>query len=297
MRFRELLYKKQKILSVEYNPPKGININTDKLKDVASLIDAVNVTDCPMSNLRMNSVSASSIIKNKTNIEPIFNLTCRDRNVLALSSDLLGAWALGIENILAINGDAFIDDSFKENVYKVNTYGLLNIINNLNKGTDYRNNSIKGKTDFFTGAASNIPKKINIKGIANRLKKKEEYGVKFVITQPVYSIESLEYFLEASKDTSLFKIIGFFVPPNLKVANYLNNSVKGIDIPAELIKHFKDSENEKIAGFEFVEDLINDIAAGGYLKYIDGVHLMNFNKHFVENVFKTVKGEKVQYEY
>lgn len=293
MKFRELLNKNQKTLSVEYNPPKGTNINADKLKETASLIDAVNITDCPMSKLRMNSISTSSVIKKETSVEPIFNLTCRDRNALALSSDLLGAWALGLENILAINGDAFIDNSFEENVYKVNTYGLLNIVNNLNNGIDYRNNNIEGKTDFFIGVASNIPKKINIKGIKNRLKKKEEYGAKFIITQPVYSIESLEYFLEASKDVSLFKIIGFFSPPNLKVANYLNNCVKGIDIPPNLIRHFENSKDEKIAGFEFTEALLYDMAIKGYLDHIDGVHLMNFNKHFISNVSKIVKGENV----
>ena len=282
--FKELLNSGRKVLTVEYNPPKGIGIDTNKIDQIRRYIDGVNVTDCPMANLRMNSVSASVLIKQKTNLAPVFNITCRDKNALAVSSELLGAYELGLRNILAVNGDAVMDN-FSENIYQINTYGLIDIINKLNQGTDYRGRQIKGKTDFFIGAASNIPKKITIKGIANRLKRKESFGAKFVITQPVYSVESLDCFLAATKDTKMFKIIGLFAPPNLNVARYLDKFVKGINIPSELFNSFEKSKDEKQAGFRFIENLIERIVDRGYMKHIDGMHLMRYDEIFVKNIF------------
>jgi 5,10-methylenetetrahydrofolate reductase len=290
MLFRDLLISGKKTLTVEYNPPKGSTLTLTKLKEITPFVDAVNVTDCPMYNLRMNSIVSASIIKNSLNLETIFNLTCRDRNELAISSDLLGAWSLGLDNVLAINGDAILDN-LKENVYKVNTYKLVEIIDKLNRGVNYRNKSIDLNTDFFVGVASNIPKKINIKGIANRLKRKESSGAKYIITQPVYSIESLEYFLEAANTTKMYKIIGFFAPPNLKVAKYLDKHVKGIDVPKNLIDRFQDNKDEKQEGFRYIEELLENIIKNGYIKHIDGIHLMRFDKNFVKNLYKAVKGD------
>lgn len=288
MEFKNLLFEKKKTLSVEYNPPKNYNINIDNIKSVAQFIDVVNVTDCPMASLRMSSIASSYIIEHKLNLPTIFNLTCRDRNALGISSDLLGAWALGLRSVLAINGDV-IKNRRKENVYQLNTSKLLKIIKKLNNAEDYLGNSIKLKTDFLCGVASNVPTKASMRGIKNRLKVKAEYGADFVITQPVYSIESLEMFLEVSKDVKISKIIGFFPPPNLKVANYLNDSVKGIEIPKQLIDDFKNSKDEKSEGFVFVQNLIDDIVKRGYLKDIDGIHLMRFEKNFVEHIFNIIR--------
>ncbi len=291
MLFRKLLSSAKKVLTIEYNPPKGTAINLDKIRDIEQLIDGVNVTDCPMSNLRMNSIIASYLIKQHLRVSTIFNLTCRDRNELALSSDLLGAWSLGLTNVLAINGDAILDN-IKENVYRANTYGLLDIILKLNKAQDYKNRPIKTETDFFAGVASNIPKRINIKGIGNRLAKKESFGAKYIITQPIYSIESLEYFLEAADRTKMYRIIGFFAPPNLKVAKYLDEHVKGIDIPMDLLNRFKEASAQADVGYLFIEELIEQIYKYGLSKEINGIHLMRYNREFVEHVYDIIKGDQ-----
>ncbi|WP_035587936.1 methylenetetrahydrofolate reductase [Hippea jasoniae] len=289
MSLRETIGKK-KLLSVEYNPPKGAsNPNLEKLKEVSQFIDFINITDCPMASIRLNVITASYLVRQHLQKEVVFNLTCRDRNRLAITSDLLGANALGLENVLAINGDPIFYKP-EENVYKFNTYGLLSLIDNLNKGVDFCGNQLKSKTNFFCGVASNIPTKLSLKGIRNRLKRKHEHSAKFVITQPIYSIESLELFLEAIDGINMFKIIGIFPPPSLKVAVYLHKNVKGITIPENYLKRLQDANNEKEQTKKLSLELIEKITTKGYLKLIDGIHLMRFDQELLQNVYQLIRG-------
>ena len=287
MEFKNTLAEKDIAITVEYNPPRGSQINLSSIKEVSDIIDGVNVTDCPMASLRMNSIAASYVIQNEIGLPAIFNLTCRDRNVLALQSDLLGAWGLGLRSVLAIGGDA-IKDVPERNVYHTNTYQLINLISNLNNGKNIDNQNIDSKTDFFIGVASNVYSKVNSNGIRNRLKRKYNAGSKFVVTQPIYSAESLDYFLEASKDIDILKIIGIFPVTNVKTALYLDKYVQGISIPKKLISRLETAKNPKIEGFNFAESVIEKILSMGYGRYIKGIHLMRFNKKFAKFVYNTI---------
>ncbi len=261
----ELLLGKKKILSIEFNPPKSPAIvkNISELERFKDIVDTINITDSPMAKPRMNSIISAHLIKLIG--EPIFNLTCRDRNTIALQSDLLAASALELSNVLTITGDP---DKNNNSVYKLNVFGLIKLIQNLNE---------QFGTRFFIGCASEIPKLNNILPIRARLKRKYNLGVKFVITQPVFSKGSLENFLEASNDISIHKIIGIMPILSYKSAVYLNNNVKGIDIPLPIINKLEKAskEDSRLIGIDFLIKLLNEIH--DLLPYIDGLHIMKLD--------------------
>lgn len=289
MKFREIIRKK-KVLTIEYNPPKiPGKPNFDKIKSVSKFIDAVNVTDCPMAVLRISSIVASFLLKKEIDsVDVIFNFTCRDRNKLAISSDLLGAATLGLDNVLLINGDPIKND-VRENVYHLNTHKLIKLVKNLNNGLSISKDQLKVSTNFFIGVASNIPTKLTITGIKRRLKRKKEAGADFVITQPIYSLESLELFLESTKDINIAKMIGFFPPPSLNVAKYLDKYVKGINIPKKFIEKLEKSKDERQESFRLVEEIIESLIMKGFIHDINGIHLMRYDPSFTESVYNIIK--------
>ncbi|WP_291494468.1 methylenetetrahydrofolate reductase [Desulfurella sp.] len=264
MNFASLIGRK-KLLTIEFNPPKNPDIKKHilKLEQFKNIADAINVTDSPMAKPRMNSIVSANFVKNIS--EPIFNLTCRDKNKIAIQSDLLAASALGLKNILAITGDPAKDN---DSVYKINVFELIKLIKNLNE---------QFNTDFFIGCASDIPKTNNMPSIKSRLKRKTEIGVKFVITQPIFSKNDLERFLEASNDIKIHKIIGIMPIVSYKNALYLNNNVKGINIPKFILSKFENAsiEDSKLITLELHSILLNDIK--NLLPYIEGLHIMKLD--------------------
>lgn len=265
---------KKKVLTIEFNPPKDADISKHlvQIKQFKNIIDAINITDSPMAKARMNSIISSSFIKNIS--EPIFNLTCRDKNKIAIKSDLLAASALGLKNILAITGDP---SKNADNVYQINVFELIKLIDSVNK---------EFNTNFFIGCASAIPKQNSIDSIKVRLKRKTEAGVKFVITQPIFLKEDLEKFLDASKDIYIFKIIGIMPILNYKSALYLNKFVKGIDIPQPIISKFENAskENSRLIALEELEKLLENISS--LLPYVNGLHIMKLDYEIANLVKK-----------
>ncbi|MGB9755744.1 MAG: methylenetetrahydrofolate reductase [Desulfurella sp.] len=272
MSFESLIGRK-KLLTIEFNPPKNPDIQKYilKLEQFKNIADAINVTDSPMAKPRMNSIVSANFIKNIS--EPIFNLTCRDKNKIAIQSDLLAASALGLKNILAITGDPTKDN---DSVYKINVFELIKLIQSLNE---------QFNTDFFIGCASDIPKTNNIPSIKSRLKRKSEIGVKFVITQPIFSKNDLERFLEASENINIRKIIGIMPILSYKSALYLNNFVKGIDIPQPVISKFENAskEDSKLVAIGLIEKLLEDI--NSLLPYVEGLHIMKLD-YEIANLIK-----------
>jgi len=264
---------KKKLLTIEFNPPKDANLASfAELKKYKGIIDGINVTDSPMAKPRMNSIIASSLIKDIG--EPIFNLTCRDKNKIALTADLLGANALGLKNVLAITGDP--DKNF-DSVYKVNIFELIDLINSINANLNM---------DFFIGCASSIPNQSSFNPIKNRLKRKVEHGVRFVITQPIFSKIDLERFLELSQATAIYKLIGIMPILSYKSALYFNNFVKGINIPQTLLSKLENSskEDSRSIGLDFLQTLLYDIK--DLLPYINGLHIMKIDYEIVDLVKK-----------
>src|SRR5512142_2876930 len=144
------------VATVELNPPKGAELSgiVSRLSRLAGRADAVNVTDSPMAKARMSSIAASAVIERETGLETIFNFTCRDRNLIALHADLLGAHALGLRNILCVTGDppSLGDWRNVKGVFEFNSAGLLALVRSLNGGTDHAGRKIQAPTDLFAGA-------------------------------------------------------------------------------------------------------------------------------------------------
>lgn len=263
---------KQFVFSVEISPPKGIELEKTKqgvalLKDVGA--DTVNIADSPMARVRISPIALAHILKEELGIESILHFTCRDRNLISLQSELLGAAALGVKNVLALTGDppSIGDHPQAKPVFDVNSEGLVLIMNRLNNGMDYMGNPIGKATNFTIGVALNLNSEDLDKEI-ERLKRKIENGANFIETQPIYDAEVLERFFD-KVDFSLPPILGGILPlRSLKHAEFLHNEVPGITIPDNIRQRMKDSNHPIKEGIEIaceIVDRIKDMVAGIYI--------------------------------
>lgn len=269
-RFKEKLLSKQFLVTVELEPPKGIN--TDKLiesvNQLKGIVDAVNITDGPMANMRTSAIALSYKIKKETDIDAIFHLTCRDRNVIALQSELLGAGVLGINNLLILTGDEPKrgDHPKATPVFEVDSVGLVGIVNTLNKGYDMAGTNLNEKTNFAVGVAAN-PTALNLNLEIERLHEKIEKGVDFIQTQPVYNPEDLAIFMDKIKDFKVPVLAGILPLKSHKMTQHVANNIPGINIPEWTQKRMESggrAEGVKIAA-ELVKDLQN---------ISNGIHIM-----------------------
>jgi len=273
MNLREKLAANKFVVTVELDPPKTLNL--DKiLREVNStnfkkLVDAVNVTDCPLAKLRMSPIALSHIIQEKVGLEAIFHITCRDRNLLGLQAELLGASALGVKNILALTGDPpeMGDYVRATGVYDVDSIGLIKMINGLNNGYKYEDGELMDRTDFFIGAAVN-PTASDLKKEVERFEEKVSAGTRFVQTQPIYDVGLLEKFLKLTAHINIPKIIGIMPLKSYKMVEYLNNNLPGILIPPEIKDRMRGKDIEE--GIKISRELIDKI---NKYKEVAGIHI------------------------
>lgn len=203
-RLKDNLEAGQFVVTMEVDPPHGASpwgVYED-VKQVVSHLDVVNIADCPTAKLRMSPIALSALLQRHNNIETIFHLTARDRNVMGLQAELLGAWALDVRNILCLTGDAptLGDHPRAKGVYEVDSVGLAHITSHcLNAGVDYMQQPLNESTDFCVGAVAN-PGASNLTAEHHRVKQKAEAGVCFFQTQPVYNLEQVERFMEKMHD-------------------------------------------------------------------------------------------------
>jgi len=254
---------KEFLVSVEISPPKGIEL--EKVKEGVKLlkmagIDAVNIPDSPMARVRISSIALAHILKEELDIESILHFTCRDRNLIGIQSELLGASALGIKNILALTGDppSIGDHPQAKPVFDVNSEGLVLILNKLNNGIDYMGNPIGLATNFTIGVAVN-PNTDNPEQEIGKLKRKIENGVNFIETQPIYDKESLERFLERIEFKLPPVLAGILPLRSSRHAEFLHNEVPGISIPKNIRERIKESKDPKREGIEIAIELIESI--------------------------------------
>lgn len=273
MNLREKLAANKFVVTVELDPPQTLNI--DKIlrevngTDFRKIVDAVNVTDCPLAKLRMSPIALSHIIQEKIGLETIFHITCRDRNLLGLQAELLGAAALGVRNILALTGDPpDMGDYVKiTGVYDVDSIGLIKMVNSLNNGYKYLGGELKDRTDFFVGAAVN-PTASNLKKEIERFEGKVSAGINFVQTQPIYDVELLKKFLKLTSHINIPKIIGIMPLKSYKMVEYINNNLPGIFIPYKLQERMKGKDVKE--GIKIAREIINKICK---LKEVAGIHI------------------------
>jgi len=268
-------------VSVELDPPKDPNIGKflKKIERIAPYIQAYNISDCPMARARMSSIATGNIIQQQLQKEVVIHYTCRDRNILGIQSDLLGAAALGLNNILTLGGDppAVGDYPFATGVYDLTTEGLVQLCSALNHGRDLLGNPLGRPTHFYIGVGYNI----NDQSLPafNSLVKKINQGAHFVVTQPVFNLASCWPRLEELKKKNIPVIVGALPLTSFKQAEYFHYEVPGIIIPEKFLarlEKLKAKEAEK-EGVKITIELINELKPA-----INGILLMiSFNKLYL----------------
>ncbi len=292
-RFREKLGK-EFVITVEIDPPKGHNcsevLNISK-KLMSAGVDALNVAENPMARMRMSSVALAHLIQEKIGIETILHFTCRDRNLLGIQSELLGASVLGIKNILALRGDpAEIGDFPKAtSVYDIDTVGLVRLVKEFNKGKDMAGNPIGTPTSFLVGVAVN-PSSPDLNAELKRLEEKIEAGADFALTQPQYDISTIENFLRRIEKFKIPIIVGVMPLKSAKHAEFLHNEVPGITIPEEIrekLKGVSQEEQSKI-GMEIALDFIKKIRGE-----VPGIYLISPSQNFdiIFTIISEIRGK------
>jgi len=209
-------------------------------------VDAINVPDAPPSSARMSALSLAILLEKSTEIESLAHYTCRDKNLLGMQADLLGAYALGLRNLLLTTGDPhqmgdYIDATA---VFDVDSIGLTNMVHRLNQGVDVGGKSIGKPTGFVIGVEANP---VNISNDAEELKRftyKVEAGAEFVLTQPVFDVAAFEGFVRRIEHCKLPIIIGILPLPNFKTAEFMHNEVPGCSVPEKVRERMRRAESE-----------------------------------------------------
>ena len=234
--------------SVEIVPPRGVDpsrmiAEVRKLK--AAGVDAVNVPDGPRAQSRMSAIATSVLIQQECGIETVTHYACRDRNLLGMLSDLLGASALGLHNVLLVTGDPPKMGPYPDAtaVFDIDAIGLTNLVNRLNHGVDPGGNSIGAPTRYVIGVGVN-PVAIDVAHELKRFAWKVEAGAEFAVTQPVFDTAQLESFLKQVEEHRLPVVAGIWPLVSVRNAEFLANEVPGVTVPSSVIERMRRA-NEK----------------------------------------------------
>ena len=224
---------------VEIVPPRGINCvkEIEGAQLLSQLgVHAINVPDSPRASARMSAQSLCIQIQQHTGIETILHYTCRDRNILSIQSDLLGASSIGLHNILCLTGDPPKLGNYPDAtaVFDVDSIGLVNIVHRLNHGLDIGSNAIGASTNFTIGVAAN-PGVPDIEQELRRFIFKVEAGAEYAITQPVFDLRLLEIFLERIRGHRIPVIAGIWPLTSLRNAEFMKNDLR-VSMPDEIMQ-------------------------------------------------------------
>ena len=231
------------VTSVEISPPRGhdpsrVIAGAKALKTAG--VDAVNVPDGPRATARMGALATAVCIEREAGIEAVLHYACRDRNLLGIQSDLLGAQALGVRNLLLVTGDPpkLGDYPDATAVFDVDAIGLTNIVRRLNEGLDIGGGSIGRPTSFLIGVGVN-PGAVDLRHELKRFRYKVEAGAEFAITQPVFDVSVLERFLEQIAHVRIPIVAGIWPLLSFRNAEFMNNEVPGASVPAPLLERMR----------------------------------------------------------
>ncbi len=278
---REVLKTKDFVVTAEAAPLKGANTDhsMEHIKILKDKVDGLNVTDNQSSVMRYPSVGVCLLIKENDG-EPVLQMTCRDRNRLALQADLLFAWSRGIRNVLCLTGDSIDvgDHPEAKQVFDLDSTQLIHMVHTLNSGKDMEGHELHGKTDFCIGC-STTPSADPIEPQMIRVKKKLDTGVDFIQTQAVYELEEIKRFTEAVRkwDDKVKVLLGIVPATGAKMAAYMNDHVPGIFVPQYMIDEL--SEAPKGTGIQKgIEIAGRLIRKAKEEKLCDGTHIMFIGK-------------------
>jgi homocysteine S-methyltransferase len=266
---------KQFVVSVELDPPKGAD--PGRIIDRAQYckeneVDAINVADGPRASARMSAQSLCVLLQNKVGMDTILHYTCRDRNLLGIQSDLLGAYALGLRNILAITGDPpkLGDYPDATAVYDVDSIGLIRIMDHLNHGCDLAGNLIGPALGIHIGCGAD-PSKPDWDKEIRRLEAKVAAGAEYVMTQPVYDPHTVEKFLSSVHHLEVPILIGILPLYSHRNAEFLHNEVPGMRIPDDIRERMHKAGSGEAAhaeGVAIAQDALRaarELAQGAYI--------------------------------
>jgi methionine synthase I (cobalamin-dependent)/5,10-methylenetetrahydrofolate reductase len=280
------------VVSVEVNPPRGFNI-AGVLKKVEVLrakgIDLVNIPDGPRASLRMGSIALASIIESRTKMETLLHYTCRDRNILGMQSDLLGAHGLDLRNFLIITGDPpkLGDYPDATAVFDIDAIGLVKILDKFNHGRDIVGNPVGYTAGFHIGVGAN-PGALNIELEMQRLRDKLASGGEFILTQPVYEARRLDDFLSRTGIADVPVLVGILPLASLRMAEFLTNEVPGMEVPKyirERLASASSKEEEMEIGIEVARNVLKD---SKNIKNVKGVYIM-LPTGAIEAAFKIIE--------
>lgn len=260
------------VITVELDPPKGLDCSrvlggAAALKEAGA--DAINLAENPLARVRMGNIALARIIQEKTGIEVIPHITCRDRNLLGLQSDLMGASLLGIRSILAVTGDParLGDQSGASSVFDLNSFGLIKLLSDLNSGVNGLGQPISGSTGFKIGCAFN-PNTPKLEVQIARLAKKVASGAQFVQSQPVYDPDVAIAAVEGTAHLGIPFLLGIMPLTGERNCEYLHNEVPGIVVPESVRARMRGKEKSEGAkeGIMIALELIERVrnVVGGY---------------------------------
>ena len=270
---QQAILNKDFLVTAEVAPPKGGN--PARMLEVAEKlkgrVHAVNVTDGSRAVLRMSSVAASVILQ-QNGIEPVCQIACRDRNCIGLQADLMGAYALGVRNVLALTGDPIKagDHTKSRGVFELESVRLLKLISKLNSGFDFNDKAMPDESlDLFPGAAVD-PQLKSVSGLQKRFEKKLEAGAEFFQSQMITDFDKLDKFMSQIACVSNKPILaGIFLLKSAKNAQFINKYVPGVDIPESTIDRLGNAENPLEEGVKIAAEQVK------LAKTIcQGVHMM-----------------------
>jgi methylenetetrahydrofolate reductase (NADPH) len=272
-KLREKLGLGEFAVTGEIGPPKGVELDKclDEAAALRSQVTAINVTDLQSAVMRIGSLAVSAKLIER-GLEPVFQITCRDRNRLALQSDLLSAWALGIENVLCLTGDHPIlgDHTEAKPVYDLDSVQLLKAASTLNEGYDMSGHELESNPSFFLGAVV-TPAAEPLEPQLIKMKKKIEAGALFFQTQAIYEPERFEQFINQVRGFNVPVIAGIVILKSAAMAKFMNSSVAGINVPESIIQEMEATakEDRKKKAVEITARILRQVKP-----FCQGVHIM-----------------------
>lgn len=271
-RLEEKLAQGQFVMTAEIAPPKGVDVAAALAKaEQLRAMDAINVTDNQGACMRMSPVALARLLLEQ-GYEPILQLTCRDRNRMALQSELLGAAALGIENLLLLTGDhpKFGDHVQSRAVFDLDSVQLLKTVSELQQGTDLAGRKLSSAPRFFAGAAA-APAAEPQALMNKKVRKKVACGARFIQTQAVFQRDQLESFMAEARSLKVPVILGVLLLKNVAMANFLNRNIPGVQVPQDLLQRLEGASDPLQEGVSIAREVLA-LAR----EYCQGVHLMTF---------------------
>ena len=289
-RFEQKLGKQSFLVTMEVNPPKGTDLSDilQAVEGVRGVVDAINVTDGSGAIMRACSLAVANAVLD-AGVDPILQVTCRDRNRLALQADLLGASILGIRNLLVLTGDdpKAGDHPEAKPVFDVNSATLMHVARGLTQGKDMAGKALTGSPQFCIGAAADPgAKDLNVE--MQKFQAKLDGGAQFFQTQAVFNIEGFRAFMTRAHVCAKPVLAGILLVKSAKMARYMNEHVWGIHVPDDLIARFERSTDPRAECVAVTADLIRAARLAG----ANGIHLYPLGwENLIPNILKEAKLE------